>query len=89
MNGMEYAWHDFIGNIGVVLVLGTYLLLQLGRMNAQTLAYSALNGLGAVFILVSLLVDFNMSSFIIEVAWLLISVMGAFIHVRARNKQPI
>jgi hypothetical protein len=86
---MEYAWHDFIGNIGVVLVLGTYLLLQLGRMNAQTLAYSALNGLGAVFILVSLVVDFNMSSFIIEVAWLLISVMGAFIHVRARNKQPI
>ena len=86
---MGYEWHDFIGNIGVVFVLGTYLMLQLGRMNAQTLAYSLLNGLGAILILVSLLVDFNMSSFIIEIAWLLISVMGLFMHRRARNKQPI
>jgi multisubunit Na+/H+ antiporter MnhB subunit len=86
---MGYEWHDFIGNIGVVLVLGTYLMLQLGRMNAQTVAYSALNGLGAIFILVSLLVDFNISSFIIEIAWLLISAMGLFMHLRSRNKQPI
>ena len=86
---MGYELHDFIGNIGVVLVLGTYLMLQLGRMNAQTVAYSSLNGLGAILILVSLLVDFNMSSFIIEIAWLLISVMGLFMHRRARNKQPI
>jgi hypothetical protein len=86
---MGYEWHDFIGNIGVVLVLGTYLMLQLGRMNAQTVAYSALNGLGAIFILVSLLVDFNISSFIIEIAWLLISAMGLFMHLRSRNKEPI
>ncbi len=86
---MGYEWHDFIGNIGVLAVLGTYLLLQLGRMNAQTLAYSGLNGLGAILILVSLLVDFNMSSFIIEVAWLLISIMGVYMHVRSNNKQPI
>ena len=86
---MGYEWHDFIGNIGVVFVLGTYLMLQLGRMNAQTVAYSSLNGLGAILILVSLLVDFNMSSFIIEIAWLLISTMGLLMHLRARNKQPI
>ena len=85
---MGYEWHDFIGNIGVVFVLGTYLMLQLGRMNAQTVAYSLLNGLGAILILVSLLVDFNMSSFIIEIAWLLISAMGLFMHLRSRNKQP-
>jgi len=85
---MGYEWHDFIGNIGVVFVLGTYLLLQLDRMSPRSLAYSALNGLGAILILVSLLVDFNMSSFIIEVAWLSISVMGIYMHLR-RNKQPI
>ena len=85
---MGYEWHDFIGNIGVVFVLGTYLLLQLDRMSPRSLAYSALNGLGAILILVSLLVDFNMSSFIIEVAWLSISVMGIYMYLR-RNKQPI
>ena len=79
---MDYQWHDFVGNIGVVLVLGTYLLLQLGRMDPRTLGYSALNGLGAVLILVSLLVDFNLSSFVIEIAWLVISIIGVCMHFR-------
>jgi hypothetical protein len=41
-----------------------------------------------MLILVSLLVDFNMSSFIIEIAWLLISVMGVYMHLRSKHKQP-
>jgi len=85
---MEYAWHDFIGNIGVACILGTYLLLQLGRLGLRTLAYSALNGVGAMLILVSLLVDFNLSSFIIEVAWVTISAIGISKSLRSRSKQP-
>ena len=71
---MEYAWYDFVGNLGVVCVLGTYLSLQLGRLALNGLMYSLINGLGALLILVSLL--FNLSSFTIEVVWLLISAYG-------------
>ena len=42
---MHYAFYDFIGNIGLVLLLGTYLLLQLGRIDSHGLLYSLLNAL--------------------------------------------
>ncbi len=71
---MEYQWHDLIGNAGVVAILATYALVQLDRMAVRDLSYSLLNALGAVFILVSLMFDFNLSSFVIEVVWLVISV---------------
>jgi len=71
-----YHWHDLVGNAGVLLVLYCYLMLQLGRLPARSLSYSVLNGLGAGFILVSLLVEFNLSAFIVEFVWLLISVYG-------------
>jgi hypothetical protein len=71
---MEYQWHDLIGNAGVVAILATYALVQLDRMAVRDLSYSLLNALGAVFILVSLMFDFNLSSFVIEVVWLMISV---------------
>ncbi|MEO0973455.1 MAG: hypothetical protein AAFX85_10205 [Pseudomonadota bacterium] len=71
-----YTWSDFVGNIGVVCVLTTYLLVQLGRLNAVGVTYGSLNALGAVFILISLLHTFNLSSFVIEVCWLAISLIG-------------
>ncbi len=71
---MEYQWHDLIGNAGVVAILATYALVQLDRMAVRDLSYSMLNALGAVFILISLMFDFNLSSFVIEVVWLVISV---------------
>ena len=80
---MSYEWHDLVGNLGVVCILGTYLLLQLGRMNPGMLSFSLINGLGAMLILVSLAVDFNLSSFIIEIFWLAISVVGIWRSLRA------
>ncbi len=79
---MSYEWHDLVGNVGVVCILGTYLLLQLGRMSATALSFSLINGLGAALILVSLVVDFNLSSFIIEIVWLVISVAGVWRSLR-------
>ena len=73
---MSYEWHDLVGNIGVLLVLGTYLLVQMGRMDIRKPVYSGANALGAVLIIVSLLHDFNLSSFVIEIAWLSISLYG-------------
>ncbi len=73
---MGYGWHDVVGNVGVLLVLIVYLLLQLQKLAANTAIFSALNAIGALMILVSLSQDFNLSAFIIEAAWLLISIYG-------------
>ena len=73
---MEYELHDLIGNVGVLLILGTYLLVQLRRLDATGVPYLLANGLGAGLILVSLARDFNLSAFLIELVWLLISLYG-------------
>lgn len=73
---MNYQWYDFVGNIGVFLILITYLLLQLGKLDTRTIRYSVLNAMGALAILLSLYFEFNLSAFLIEFFWLLISFVG-------------
>lgn len=73
---MDYSWYDFVGNAGVLLILGSYLLLQADRLRSDSIGYSCANGLGAFLILVSLYFEFNLSAFLIEAAWLLISLWG-------------
>ena len=87
---MNYEWHDLLGNIGVLLILGCYLLVHLNRINTQGLRYSALNGIGAGLLCVSLYIDFNLSGLLIEFSWLLISVFGlyqAFFRARVNPAQ--
>jgi paired small multidrug resistance pump len=79
-----YAWHDLVGNVGVLIILGTYFMLQAGRLDAKSVAYSALNGLGAGSITISLLFDFNLSAFVVEAAWVAVSLFGLRRALRAR-----
>ena len=87
---MTFALHNVIGNIGVVLIVGTYFLVQIGRMSAVHLPYITLNGLGALLILYSLWFDFNQSAFLIEIIWLLISLIGIgrVLIARRRKSRP-
>ncbi len=73
---MNYLWHDMVGNLGVMVIIGTYFFVQINRMDVRRLAYSLLNALGSFFIMVSLLFEFNLSAFVVEAAWLLISLIG-------------
>jgi hypothetical protein len=73
---MTYAWYDILGTLGVAVIILTYVLLQLGRVKSDQLAYSLLNAAGASLILVSLYYSFNFPSFIVEFFWLLISLFG-------------
>ncbi|GAB4121214.1 MAG: hypothetical protein Tsb0027_17240 [Wenzhouxiangellaceae bacterium] len=72
----SFGWHDVVGLAGVIMLLGTYFALQIDRIDSQSLAYSLLNGISAVLILVSLLYTFNWASFIIEIFWISISLIG-------------
>lgn len=79
---MTIAWYDVVGTGGVVLILVAYFMLQTARWSGQTVGYSVVNLIGSLMITVSLVFDFNLSSFIIEVAWIAISIYGI---VRARR----
>jgi hypothetical protein len=74
--GKTMTPYDAIGLFGVALILIAYGLLQLEKIDPKSVSYSALNFIGAVLILVSLYFAFNLASFIIEIAWLLISGFG-------------
>ncbi len=84
---MLYEWHDLVGNIGVAIILGCYFCAQTGRADIARPAYSLWNGAGALLILISLLHNFNLSSFIIEIAWLLISGYGLLRWYRGRPER--
>ena len=58
-------FHDIVGTVGVVLVVGMYSLLQLGKISSERLLFSVLNGFGSAFILFSLYFEFNLSAALI------------------------
>lgn len=71
-----FEYYDLIGTTGVILIVVTYFLLQTGRMRSNLLMYSVSNAVGATLILFSLYFEFNLSAFLIEFFWLLISIIG-------------
>lgn len=73
---MDYGWYDLAGNIGVVLMVLAYLLLQAEKLSSRSLSYSMMNGMGALLVVISLFYRFNLSAFLVEAFWLLISVFG-------------
>jgi hypothetical protein len=85
---MKYGLVDFLGLIGVGIIVVTYLFLQLGKLSSNALAYSLLNAIGASLIVLSLLVDFNLSALLMEVFWVLISLLGVYRYFRLRTLGP-
>ena len=82
---MTLSIHDFVGFIGAIILMVAFLLLQLGRLSSNAIAYSVMNAVGASLIVFSLLFDFNLSAFIIEVFWIAISLLGLFRVLRTRR----
>ena len=73
---MSYTWFDFVGSIGVGIIILTYVGLQSGKIKSETLMYSVLNAVGATLIIISLAGSFNLSAFVVEFFWVLISIYG-------------
>ena len=77
---------DLIGFVGVGFIVSTYGLSQLGRMDVNRPLYPSLNAAGALLILYSLAHNFNAASVVIELFWLVISLIGLFRALRARQR---
>jgi len=79
------APHDILGTIGVGFIIVMYAMLQLGKISAERPAFSAFNALGAVFILISLTYDFNLSAVLMEGVWLMVSLYGLWKALSGRR----
>ena len=77
---MTIYWFDVVGLPGVALTLLAYLALQARRMKGDGFLYPLLNLIGAAAILASLIYDehTNISAFVIESAWIVISLYGMY-----------
>lgn len=75
---MNLTWFDLPGFVGVVMIVVAYLLLQLNKLPSSAPAFSLLNAVGAFLVMVSLVFDFNLSAFLMEAFWCLISLLGFF-----------
>lgn len=73
---------DLIGLLGVSIILTTYFLLQIDKINAKGFYYSFLNAIGSILILFSLSYNWNLPSVVIEVFWFMISLLGLYKYFR-------
>lgn len=80
---MSFFWYDWAGYLGVALVLLAFFLLQERKLQGSGLVYQLMNILGAIGVMLSLgFGSFNLSAFIMQVAWLLIGSYGIVRGVR-------
>lgn len=83
---LNLQWFDFVGFLGVLMVLAAYALMQLRRLRGDGELYSLINFFGAGGILVPVLYaeQMNWSVLFIEVAWMVISLYGLYQALRHR-----
>ena len=82
---MNLAWYDGVGLFGSALVVGSYFLLQSGRLSGTGLPYQLINIAGSSCILVSLVGGFNLSVALLQCTWIAISVFGIVRGAMARR----
>lgn len=78
---------NIIGIIGVSIVVSTYFLLQIQKMDAKGFWYSFLNAFGSILIAYSLMYNWNLASFVIEFFWITISLYGIYQWHKNKSRQ--
>ena len=79
-------WYDVVGLGGTLSILLAFVLLQTRRLSGTGLVYQLLNLFGAAGILVSLFGTFNLSVFLLELAWVIVSLYGIVRSLRERGR---
>ena len=82
---MEITFSDVVGTIGVSIIVVAYFLLQVEKIDPQSLIYSLINASGSMLILYSLFENWNLASVVIEVFWIAISLYGVFKYFRRKT----
>ena len=84
---MTFDWANLIGLIGSAIFIAAFAYANAAeRLNK--LWFNAANLIGALLLLWSLSVHFNLAAFVLEAAWGLIALGGLIAALRARTGQP-
>ena len=83
---MDFYLPDIVGGVGVVLIIFSFFLLQIGKLQATSVSYLLLNIAGSLMMLFSLYHNWNLASVIIELLWLSISLYGLVRSLRKSAK---
>lgn len=70
--------HNLAGTLGVLAILYGYYGLQSEKLKFDDYLFLLLNAIGSFLIVLSLLKEFNMSAFFIELAWVIVSLFGLY-----------
>ena len=76
---------DLIGLTGVALLIITYALLQLDKIDPKGFWYSFNNLVVAILVTVSLVYTPNLASIVIEIFWFLISLYGVVMFFKKKD----
>jgi hypothetical protein len=71
-----------VGVIGMVCVVFAYFSIERNWFNNKDIKFYVINLIGGILLLISLLINFNLGSFIIEIFWITISMMGIIRHYK-------
>lgn len=87
MSHIFFEMANPVGIFGVIIILIAYFYLSIGKWAATSFLYQFLNFIGAWLILFSLFYHWNLASVIIEIAWIIISMIG-FYKIYKNRKIP-
>lgn len=65
-----------LGFMGMLCVVLAFHMTVSGRWSSQSRKYNVVNLIGAVLLIISLTIHFNLGSFVIEIFWIIISIRG-------------
>jgi nicotinamide riboside transporter PnuC len=71
-------WSDIFGNMGVLLLVSTYLLLQADKIDAKGFFYSFANLMVALLLFVNLYFKPVLANITLEIFWAAISIYGLY-----------
>ena len=77
---------DIIGLCGSVIFIGAFGYANVSPLMDKAL-FNALNLIGAVLLLISLSVHFNLAAVVLEVAWACIALVGLVTALNTRRKK--
>ena len=75
---------DIIGLTGSALFIGAFAYANVAK-ELNKLLFNALNLAGAILLLISLWVNFNLAAFVLETAWAIIAVAGLVVALRRKR----
>lgn len=84
----NYTWSDFVGNVGVAILIATFYLNIAGKLDTKGFWYSFNNLLVAILLGINLYYKPNISSIIIEIFWAGISIYGIYNYYKHKVRRP-